>query len=193
MIARLLFCWTILAVLVGSTSTGNPDPEGLAGVVRSMRTPGAGVKVTWGWEACGGFNAWYDPATRHITMCEELRAAPEGFIRYVFAHEYAHAIIVQRGVPYTGSHEVAADELAGVIMSLHGYSNDIIVAGEFWASRGRNAPYYDDHPDDDERGFTLMCIGAGYQQSREAPGVYVCGEEFDRRQRSWWRLLGIPQ
>lgn len=133
-------------------------------------------------------NAFYFPALRHIVLCTELLALPPGVARFIYAHEYAHAVILQRGIPYTGSHEMAADELAAVTLALNGFVDDVNDAGLFWISLGTNNPPWADHPDSDERGWTLRCLASGYNYRHEG-----CTKEFQRKLYTWWYLLGYAQ
>lgn len=95
-----------------------------------------GVKVTVAWEACGEVNAYYYPGRGHIELCNELVSLSLPAAQFIVAHEMAHAIITQRGIPYTGLHEAAADELAMIaIFAMHGPDWDdwLLAVADFWA------------------------------------------------------------
>lgn len=188
MARRLLVAWLVLLLLTGYTAVPFPDPLRLGGIPAVMID--GRVRVTTHWEECGALNAFYSPAKRSITLCTELLAAPPGFVRYVYAHELAHAVIIQLDIPFTGSHEAAADELAAVMFGLYGMADDIDEAGRYWMARGQDNPPWSDHPDDDWRGLRLRCLAYGaVSKNRD----HECTEMFLRASSSWLRLLGYTK
>jgi hypothetical protein len=189
-IRRLLAAWAILAVLAGTTAAEPPpDPLGLAPIVSMFNFDGTQTKVVW--DDCGEVNAYYQNSTRTVTMCNELIGAmTPGAIRYVLAHELSHGVIMQLRVPYTGSHEAAADELAAVMLIATGRPEDVLRGAEFWASLGRDENPYDDHPGDNRRSFTLMCLVA---TSMELDPLRTCNADYDRSLSAWVKLLGMDQ
>ena len=111
----------LLLVVLASLSVSQPlDTKDIE---KYMRFPGMeDVQVVW--QDCGEVNAYWD-RRRTVIMCNELRARPEGQQRFYLAHEFAHAIIDRLHIPYTGSEETAADELAALSMILMGYEDDV--------------------------------------------------------------------
>lgn len=166
--------------------SGAAEAKDLRDVMYAMRTPG--VSTTVSWEDCGQVNAFYIISKRHVVLCNELKILPEPVIRYVLAHELAHGIIHQRDIPYTVSGEAAADELAGVMLLLYGDEEAVHSASLFWWTQGENNPPWDDHPDDDERGWRLGELWAGYHGRTEELWWY-----FRRATAAWFRLLGYDK
>lgn len=148
-----------------------------------------GVRVNGvGWGPCGSLNAFYDPTTQSIRMCEELVTIDPGVVRFFFAHELAHAVIVQRGIPYVGSEEVAADELAGYVLVLSGNAADLHAASEYFANKyaeGWRVPPWDAHPDNLNRAITLECLSLGRLSNKEP----ACYRSWDRVLWTWTTLL----
>jgi hypothetical protein len=144
-----------------------------------MRQPGVSVTVTW--DTCGEVNAYYIISQRRIMMCRELLTLPLPFVRFVFAHEYGHAIIYQLQVPYTGSGEGAADEVAAVLLSLYGDDEAVTVTADFWRKRNINLPPWAEHPDDDIRGWTLRRIARAHKD---------LDADWVRLLATWNKLLG---
>jgi hypothetical protein len=182
------------ALLFGIRSEAAPVPLRLDRVFQAMRFEGVSISAIK-WEDCGSINAWYAPVdftengktykAKSITLCNELRELPAGAIRFVFAHELAHAVIHQRGVPFTGSEEVAADELAAVILGLNKWGDDIREMAAYFGSKADSpVPPWDPHPDYDERAFTLYC----YADASEGVRRY-CSEDWTRAVLSWFELL----
>lgn len=185
---RLFVCtWLILSLLLtgGAAAPHTAPVHTIESTIEHMRQPG--VKVTIVTMDCGEVNAYYSPALRLVMLCNELEEVTSpAFTRFVLAHELAHAIIMQRDLPYTGSHEVAADELAAVILSLYGDQEAVMAAAAYFIESAQEDEPRDDHPGDLKRGFVLACIAKGSQ------GVTAdfCTVEWPRLSRAWMRLLG---
>lgn len=197
MVRRLLACWGLLACLMGMSAP--PDDNRMQRIYEAMSMPGVTVNVQWA--TCGQVNAFYTHEgglmylgseilflePKSIVLCRELADLPDGFTHFVFAHELAHAVIVQREIPYTGSHETAADELAAYVMSIYGMSDDVMAASDYFMEQGNDETPWDDHPGDMRRGIALGCIADGSQNIYHS----FCPVRFDRIQRAWNKLLGL--
>lgn len=144
------------------------------------------LEVTLEFKKCGFENAFYDPDSRSVLICTEMLDYPA--VRFFLAHEVAHAYIVQLDVPFTGSHEAAADELAAVLLFRMGRAVDVAHAAAYWmrASLDGNVPGWADHPDNDQRYWRLSCL------AREAAGALLppfCRSDLARVDTTWTRLL----
>lgn len=183
-----------LLIFFGSASAAPPPPdvlqpakrEWISLIVDSMTMPGMHVNLRY--RECGQVNAYYTFATKTVTICNELLDESVGFIRFVTAHEMAHAIIVQKGIPYTGAHEDAADQLAAVFLYVNNMSEDISNAAEwFYQWRDVEPSELDDHTWPHQRAWRLMCfyMGATDEDSGE------CRDRFAQSLISWDRLLKL--
>lgn len=144
------------------------------------------LKVSVVYEQCGHENAYYHPVERKIVICTEMLKYPA--VRFFLAHEIAHAYIVQLEIPFTGSHEAAADELATVLLLRLGRADAVADAALYWAGEAEqsNVPGFADHPDHDQRFWTLSCL------TLEATGSLLpaeCRSSLQRVQRTWAKLL----
>jgi putative metallopeptidase DUF4344 len=160
MIKRMVAAWLLLGVLLGWTNM-KPDPYGLQPVINAFQYDGVDTRVVW--RECGEVNAYYIPARQEVVLCTELellRLTP-GVMQHVVAHELAHGVIVQRNIPYTGSGEVAADELSSYVLHAMGYDQALREAARWYALRNEVVPPYDDHPSDMKRAVMLMEIAEG--------------------------------
>lgn len=175
---------------------GTPDLQ-LDRVAEAMRMPG--VHVTVRWQDCGEVNAFYSSVddevfgvripAHSVTMCNELRTESPGFVRYVLAHELSHAIIDQRGIPFTGSEEVAADELAAVVFGVYGWQTDFYATAERYRQMADVwVPPWDPHPQPLVRAFTLGCMAA---ESEGKYPVFCDPTMYQRALRSWMVLLDL--
>jgi hypothetical protein len=187
-IRRLLTAWAILAVLLGGAAAGvDKDPFDLTPVINAFRFDGVETRVTW--ETCGEINAYYFPSQRKVVLCTELQAFSPGVVRYILAHELSHAVIMQRDVAYTTSHEGAADELAALVLIWMGRDTDVLEGARFWATLGRPENPFDDHFGDVRRAWNMTCLVAGSRDD----GIYSrgCTETYRRAVRAWVRLLEL--
>jgi len=138
---------------------------------------------------CGQVNATYWPATDNIIICRETLEQPEGVVRFVVAHEMAHAVIHQRDIPFTGSEETAADELAAVTLLVWGHEFDVLITGLYFHEHGQDEDPTDPHPGDERRAYTLMCLAEGSETQPDWPW---CRPEWARALHTWVRLLYSP-
>lgn len=188
---------SLLAVLIGVASTNVPPPQpSLTDVYEAigiMMLPGLEVRVEQ--FSCGEVNAAYLPRQRVMWICNELlvQASP-AVVRAVVAHEMAHAIIRQYSVPFTGSEEVAADELSAVMMANAGHQTDVLQAAALLEQWSLDPTYRDviedEHPSLPRRVYTLRCLEDG---SEQFPNDLTCQRRFERAAHNWDRLLKLHQ
>lgn len=155
-------------------------------IVDSMTLDGMDVGLTF--LDCGQSNAFYYPEDHMVVVCNELLEAEDfGVVKFVVAHEMSHAIIMQKDLPYTGSHEDAADELAAVYMYVNDMPEEIFSAAEwFWQYSEYEGGLFDDHTWPKQRAGRLLCLFVG-----AVGDTGVCGARFERALRTWDRLLKL--
>ncbi len=185
---RLLACITATALLCGYTYRPKDDPYELDAVVSAMMF--TGVETTYSWKDCGVVNAYYQPTTRHVTLCNELRALPPGVIRYIAAHELAHGVIAQRNLGFTGSSEWAADELSSLVLLLIGHDLDVEAGAAFWLERASAEDPFDEHLGDERRGFGMLCMVASKKAGQD---VWGCDIQYRHVVHAWNVLLGLDR
>lgn len=179
MIKKLLACWAVLFFLMAAKPEPNPDPYGLAPLRQAIP-----ADVLTVWMDCGEVNGYYLPAMDTIIMCNELRTLPRGLVAHVYAHELAHAFIRKFDVPYTGSEEWAADELAAYTLITLGRPDDVLEAAKFVLESPDENPV-SDHPGGTRRAGYLLCM---VQQSKDQ-GPSWCYVDYKRIAKVWKRWL----
>ena len=133
-------------------------------------------------EDCPESNAYYDPESRHVTICHQLideyyelfsrkikdRAKLEEAVRgataATFFHELGHALVDAWRVPITGREEDAVDQLSTLV--LLGRAEDgerMALAGAvsflLYASKEGGAKvYWDEHSLDEQRFYDTICL-----------------------------------
>lgn len=168
---------------------GSPAPAvtrtELDGLAKDLSDPR--VKWTIVYRKCGFENAFYKPWSREIEICTEMLEYPG--VRFFLAHEIAHAYITQLDVPFTGSAEAAADELAAVLLIKSGHADAVGDGALYWLAQAEesNVPGWADHPDHDQRAWTLSCLFL--ETNPVAPLPAECRGDLQRVQRTWIRLL----
>lgn len=170
--------WTPSTVLLSAMAA--------AVVVERMTLPG--MAVTWDQPDCDGqFNAAYDLTSKMVHVCTSvLRAGPE-LTRFVVAHEMAHAMMDQLDLPYTGSGEAAADELAALYAIATDSVQDVNAAADlFWLDAELNAGWWDDHQNPGQRSRILRCFAAG---AAGLDWMFDCRVRLARAARAWARIL----
>ncbi len=186
MLRRLIACWVVLAMLCGF-SASNTDPMGLNEIASMMNFDK--TNTSWKWatvdeDPCQhGPNAGY--LKGQVRMCDSLRIFPAGVVRFVFAHELAHGVIEQRDIPYTGSYETAADELATVMLIASGHVADVEAAANWLIEQGNNDNPFDPHGSDLRRGFQLLC----YVKQHSGLTSDACFVDLRHTTKAWVRLL----
>lgn len=131
-------------------------------------------------QRCGVANAFYDPATRVITLCDELfywmsdifsryhggndlRDAILGATLFIVFHEVGHALIHLYDAPVLAAEEDAADALATVLLASTGLSRVAFNGAQSFSymarARDRNAPlpFWSEHSLDEQRFFNILC------------------------------------
>ncbi len=129
---------------------------------------------------CGTVNAFYDPNSNRIIMCnelmtyfaemfkptakddEELGNAILGAMIFAFFHEAGHGLIHQLDLATTGREEDAVDQFATIILIAGG--DDAVkmaLAGAYWfqlqSKGGNETPFYDEHAFVQQRFYNIMC------------------------------------
>lgn len=151
---------------------------------------------------CGGENAFYTngrtsiwlpdgPHTfeaRELIVCTEVLGLPRGVLRTLVAHELSHAVIDQYRIPYVGSEEAAADELATVMLGTSGDVAALMEMAHFFASLPPGGNPRDSHPYNAQRAWTFACAADGASPD---PVDWSCRTEFRRAVRSWHRLVAL--
>lgn len=193
---RLLLAWGLLFGLMAAVPRDDypaaaraVDFRGLPEYMRfgDMKT----VPIIW--KRCRELNAFYSFQDRNVILCYELLDLPvaqetrDGLIRYFLAHELAHAAIHQLDVPIVGSPEVAADELATLVLLILGYEDDLKVIVDLWDANRDPMVDYDQHLHAWQRRFNVLCLAAG----KEDRPVYACNWKWRQAYGSWHRLIGL--
>lgn len=195
MVNRLVATVIGLCLLLGSASAAPQSPpdvlrpakkEWVSLIVDAMTLPG--MKVALQYQDCGEINAYYLPSARTVVICNELLEEPVGVVRFVAAHEMAHAIIMQKGIPYTGAHEDAADQLAAVFLYVNDMAEDTLAAAEwFYQWRDNEHGPLDDHTWSHQRAWRLFCFYLGATD----PESNTCKARFGQAIFAWDRLLKL--
>ncbi len=183
---RIIACIAAVALLCGYTYRPKDDPYELDVVASAMMF--TGVETTYSWKNCGFINAFYQPSTRHVSLCNELRVLPPGVIRYILAHELSHGVIIQRNLGFTGSSEWAADELASLVLLLVGHDGDVTAGAKFWLDRSSPEDPYDEHLGDERRGYGMLCMVASKKAGHD---LWGCDIQWRHVVHAWSVLLGL--
>lgn len=140
---------------------------------------------------CNEENAFYEPGTSRIVLCEELFLLAErlfadgrsqaefeeavlGATLFFVMHEVGHALVHQFGVSTWGGDEDAADAIATYLLArvgLHGVAFSGAQSFAYMAmNRQANASlkFWDEHSLDEQRFFNISCWLYG-----SAPGPYA--------------------
>lgn len=146
------------------------------------------LKVDVEWAVCGGPNAFYFPSMKKLGVCLEMLTMPKGVFEFVIAHELAHAFIWQRGIPYTGSGEDAADELAALYLLAHNKEQALKDTAKELQTQatGRAMRPEAEHAENARRAYVLSCL-ADPNHSAE----YTCAGRLERVVRNWGRLVQL--
>jgi hypothetical protein len=177
----------LMLLALAMTNDTPPDPmrDAFIATIEKMKLPGMEVEPLI--IPCGQVNAAYISVTHQIVMCAETFELGPDVVRFVTAHEMAHAIIDQYNIPVPGSEEGAADELAAVYFGMTGDALTILKAGVFWAEHpdaGENV--WDDHQSSRKRAAVLMCLGDG---ANEDAAIHGCRVKFLKAEQTWTRLV----
>ncbi len=158
--------------------------EDVEAIVSDMTLEGMDVGLVF--TKCGYVNAYYWPEYDTVVFCEEALEQGRGFARFVAAHEMTHAIIDQYSIPYTGSEEDAADELAAIALE----PEDVLEASLWFRRRGFPEDPRDSHSSNARRAWNLACLADG---ADERPVLEECAYKYQHALWSWARLLSLPR
>lgn len=175
-----------VTLLVNSVNEPEPEPYRLDQIYDAFQF--TGIQVSYHWEDCGEFNAWYSPDKETVILCNELKPFGRGVVRFALAHELSHAVIHQLHIPFTGSEEEAADELAAVILNVHDWQADVVMMAEFWLELEGEVRPWDPHPPHDRRAYTLYCLA---ESSQAKPHTFCNEHGWLRALESWVALLKV--
>lgn len=125
---------------------------------------------------CDIINAFYDPNTQQVTICNELfndvaniysgygadfsYNAALATHYFVFFHELGHALVDQLDLAVLGGEESNVDAIATVFMVEGGFAASPIFAG-FYFQASPDTPWFDSHPADMQRMGNLVCWAIG--------------------------------
>ena len=131
---------------------------------------------------CGQVNAWYNTVDNYIVLCDETLALEPAVVRFILAHELAHATMHKAGFDLG---EAGADELA-TLMELETERDDVRAMAEFLMSDGiPDATPGDVHPPNMKRAAMLLCLDDGYEREPTDEGC----NQYERRAVQWWATL----
>ncbi len=174
----------IALITTAPVHTPTLDVKHVKEIVDEMTFPGMDVTVKVG--KCGVVNAYYAPWAKTVLICQEMIDQLPQIVPAVVAHEMAHAVIHQLDIPFTGSEEDAADELAAVVLGNTGHADDLLEAALWFKAMSDSHDRSDPHSPASRRSWTLACLADG---SELVPVLDECGERFERATRNWHRLI----
>lgn len=143
---------------------------------------------------------------------EEWMHSSMGMTLFAFLHELGHGLIDVLNLPITGSEEDSVDRFAAVLAAELGNSPEAGDLGEhmifstaIWyrylaQNRGeQKIPYWDEHPLDQQRYYTIICLLYGSKPAKYASMAQFaglpssrakrCPAEFEQAKKGWQRLL----
>jgi len=131
------------------------------------------VRITY--DECGIRNAFYSPATKSITLCDEIvedmynffaqndgaerPAQTTNALVFVLYHEIAHALVDILNVSVLGNDESAADGIATVLAVETGRAFSAVVSGVYLSTAP--ASYADEHTNGQDRFGDISCWALG--------------------------------
>lgn len=131
--------------------------------------------MTVNYDECGFVNAFYQPATQSITICDEFVDSVLAFwssrqpndainftarsINHVLYHEIGHALVDVLNIPSLGNSESVADGIAAVLSGETGRSFDAVISSEWLADSGSS--FADIHINGEDRQGDIICWAAG--------------------------------
>jgi hypothetical protein len=140
--------------------------------------------------SCGVANAFYDPATGRITICDEFLYSvggvfsdlpPERFqgavlyvIGFTFLHEAGHALFDKLELRMTGKEEDVADQFAAYLLANSPEAQKVALAGAaYFGANFRARPNqlplsWDTHSLDPQRFYNINCWVLGSDPARYA-------------------------
>lgn len=133
-------------------------------------------------EACGEVNAYYSPLYDTITLCDEMLVEPTPVVRFVLAHELAHAAMTKAGLPPS---EASADELAALI-ELRLKRDDVVATAAWFLANGiKDSPANGLHPRNLDRAKMLVCLDDGFDDHPANEGCYF----YEHRAVAMWQTF----
>jgi hypothetical protein len=203
----------LLLILVGCAEIGpmtieESDPTPVKGPLSEPRSGGSlsavmvqvnrlfvlPVEVTAEFTSCGEANAFYDPNTHAITLCdellvrmrelfalrapseEELNEAVASAISFIFSHELGHALVHVLDLPVTGREEDAVDQFAAWVSLQVGQEGErvLLFAASWFHLEAvqredlESLPFWDEHSLDAQRFYNIACWAYGKDPERYA-------------------------
>lgn len=141
-----------------------------------------GVQPTLRTRDCGEINAYYSVTTDTVTLCSELLdAEPPAIVRFVLAHELAHATMRQLSIQ---NDETSADEL-GALVELELDPGDVWATAS-WILSNEEPTKGDSHPGNLSRAQMMVCLADG---AEEHPASWQCEVYYKRAVQLWTRIL----
>lgn len=141
---------------------------------------------------CDEANAWYDPATRRITLCfelieqiaedfgarleddMELAEAVTGASRFIVLHEAGHALVDVLALPITGREEDAVDQLSTwLLVGDDAGDNAVLSAAAAFSINGATrgvaeGDFAGEHSLDEQRFYNMVCWVYGHDPRQHA-------------------------
>lgn len=134
---------------------------------------------------CGQENAFYEPDTDTVIICTEMAAETDATVRFVVAHEFAHAVVAELKIAHV-TEEASADELAAVIL-LGNKDRDAVIAAANWFMDLPPTRTDGVHPPALERARMLVCLDDGLDGPLAADPN--CVMYFRRATAGWLRAI----
>ena len=147
-----------------------------------MRADFPNIEISLMWHPCFMVNAFYDPRSKTIRMCEEIEDLGQGSVM-ALAHEFGHAITHQ--VTDTMA-ESDADEIGALEMLKYGKHQGIIDQVKWFKSMNFGHIKGDPHPSPFYRAWELACLELG---SRQEFGK--CPDFYQATRLKWLMRLNL--
>jgi hypothetical protein len=175
------------------------------GLNRTIRIPkNIQIQMT----TCNAVNAYYDPSTNNVIICDELVShfieslrgkfktdddlgtAVIGATTFVLFHEIGHGLIDVLSLPAVGREEDSVDQLATLILVAAGEDGiNMALAGASWFQTqgdqqdANKLPFWDEHSIDKVRYYNILCLLYGENPQRYAQLVVANQLPEERAQR----------
>ena len=145
-----------------------------------------------GFDACDEPNAFYDPETKHVTVChelvadlyeafradyktdEELEEIVSNATTFIFFHEVGHALVDAYDLPITGREEDAVDQLSVLVLADGTEQGDktVLDAARSFAAETEEEldelAFADEHSFDRQRFYNIICLLYGQNRQKFA-------------------------
>lgn len=162
--------------------------------------------VVFCFELFGHMTYGIQRALQHVATPQEISAATNSGLSFIFVHEIAHALIDILELPVLGREEDAADQIAAyLLLQSRDNLSSFNLAGPLWFFRSNTLFYSRQHFSDEhslgpQRQSNLACWAYGKDPARYSyllVGKYLtqdraarCGEEYRKLNSSMHKLLG---